>query len=83
MKTVEVAPYGVITTQAGGKYYLLARAPVEPEDWMRPQQQKFLVSAYNPGVGQKRHLITTDPDIELYSDATLIIEILAGGDGNG
>ena len=83
MKTKEVVPYGVLVTKSGVRYYLLASKPCEPEDWMQYPQQKFLVSDYNPGIGQKRYLITTHPDILLYSNTKIKIEIMDDGEENG
>ena len=77
MKTTTVVPYGVLTTQNGHAYYLLASEPVEPEDWMQEPQQKYLVASYF-APHQKQYLITTFPDILLYSDTTKSIQILGG-----
>ena len=78
-KTVEVFPYGILTTHIGKKFYLLASGASEPEDWMHEQQQKFLVVPFNnPRTYSKQYIITTDPDIEFYGQVRFpsSIEIL-------
>ena len=86
MTTVEVVPYGVITTRHGGEYFLLAPEPVDSEDWMHPEQQKFLVVPTWEGRSQtifykKHYLITTNPDIHLFvANTTKRVTILSRDD---
>ena len=80
-ETVEVFPYGVLTTQKGDRYYLLASGASEPEDWMHDEQQMFLVVPFNnPRTYTKQYIITTNPDIEFYGQVQFpsSIEILSG-----
>ncbi|NGX48135.1 MAG: hypothetical protein K1000chlam3_01525 [Chlamydiae bacterium] len=82
MISVEVVPYGILTTRTKDEYYLLAPEPVESEDWMHSEQQKFLVIPFTEGVTdvlyKKHYLITTDPDIHLFPDASRKIRIYVG-----
>ena len=75
MKTTEVVPYGIVTTQAGGRYYLLARGEQKPEPWQREEQHKFLVATYT-APHLKHYLITTNPDIQFFPDSSVRINVL-------
>jgi len=77
MKTREVVPYGILTTQQKEDYYLLTSGASESEDWMHEQQQKFLVVPYCGEAHQKHYIITTNPEIMIYADpVTKRVEIL-------
>ena len=81
MKTKEVVPYGVLTTQTGGRYYLLTGGECEPVEWQKPEQQRFLVATYTqPHL--KHHLITTNPDIQFFPDSSVKINVLEGEEYN-
>ena len=75
MKTKEVVPYGILKTQTGGTYYLLAKTEVDRLDWQTPEQQRFLVASYqSPHL--KHYIITTDPDIQFFPDSSVRIQVL-------